>query len=123
MRRAAVILALVGAGAVSAVTLIGAVAASAVAAQPRHPVYLIYDGFVRNADGSLTLAFGYYNVNHVEVTVAGEDNVFLPGASDPNPSLPRLAVVLRIWVVFGECGACNLLIIKDRVLLEMNVVP
>ena len=54
MRRAAVILALVGAGAVSAVTLIGAVAASAVAAQPRHPVYLIYDGFVRNADGSLT---------------------------------------------------------------------
>ena len=66
----------------SAVTLIGTVAASAVAAQPRHPVYLIYDGFVRNADGSLTLAFGYYNVNRVDVTVAGEDNAFLPGAPD-----------------------------------------
>ena len=39
------------------------------------------------------------------------------------PIFTRLAVVLRIWVVFGECGACNLLIIKDRVLLEMNVVP
>ena len=43
-----------------------------------------------------------------------------PGAS---PSLPRLAVVLRIWAVFGECEACNLLIIKDRVLPETNVVP
>ena len=40
-----------------------------------------------------------------------------------SPSLPRLAVVLRIWAVFGECEACNLLIIKDRVLPETNVVP
>ena len=39
------------------------------------------------------------------------------------PSLPRLAVVLRIWAVFGECEACNLLIIKDRVSPETNVVP
>jgi hypothetical protein len=106
MRRASAILALVGAGAVSAVTLIGAVAASAVAAQPRHPVYLIYDGFVTNADGSLTLAFGYYNVNHVEVTVAGEDNVFLPGASDPNqptvfrPGQQRFACVMVVPETF-----------------------
>jgi len=27
-------------------------------AQPRHPIYLQYDGFVRNLDSSLTLAFG-----------------------------------------------------------------
>ena len=40
-----------------------------------------------------------------------------------SPSLPRLAVVLRIWAVFGECEACNLLIIKDRVSPETNVVP
>ena len=40
-----------------------------------------------------------------------------------SPSLPRLAVVLRIWAVFGECEACNLLIIKDRVSLETKVVP
>ena len=43
--------------------------------------------------------------------------------STPSPSLPRLAVVLRIWAVFGECEACNLLIIKDLVLSETNVVP
>ena len=43
--------------------------------------------------------------------------------SSNSPSLPRLAVVLRIWAVFGECEACNLLIIKDRVLPETNVVP
>ena len=56
----------------------------AAAAQPRHPVYLIYDGFVRNADGSLTLAYGYHNVNRVDVTVEGEDNVFLPGTANRN---------------------------------------
>ena len=35
---------------------------------------------------------------------------------EPSPSLPRLAVVLRIWAVFGEWYACNLLSTKDRVL-------
>ena len=44
-------------------------------------------------------------------------------AAIASPSLPRLAVVLRIWAVFGECEACNLLIIKDLVLSETNVVP
>ena len=52
----------VGAVAAVAITLPDAFAASAVvSAQPRHPVFLIYDGFIRNADGSLTLAFGYHN--------------------------------------------------------------
>ena len=46
-----------------------------------------------------------------------------PSSSGTSPSLPRLAVVLRIWAVFGECEACNLLIIKDRVSPETNVVP
>ena len=62
--------------------LAGAVAASAAGAQPRHPVYLIYDGFIANADGSLTLAFGYHNLNHVDVAAAGDDNAFLAGAAD-----------------------------------------
>ena len=70
MRRAAVVLALAGA------------VATAAGAQPRHPVYLIYDGFIANADGSLTLAFGYHNLNHVDVTVVGGDNAFLSGAPD-----------------------------------------
>lgn len=87
----------------------GAVTASAVvaAAQPRHPVYLIYDGFITNVDGSLTLAFGYHNVNRVEVTIEGEDNAFLPGAADrhqPNVFLPgrqRFACVMVVPEAFN----------------------
>ena len=93
-----------GAVALSVVAMpAGAVAASAVvAAQPRHPVFLIYDGFIRNADGSLTLAFGYHNVNRVEVTVAGDDNAFLPGTTDRNqpteflPGRQRFACVMVV---------------------------
>ena len=90
MRRAAVVLVLAGA------------AAAVVAAQPRHPVYLIYDGFIVNADGSRTLAFGYHNLNHVDVTVDGEDNVFLAGAADRNqptvfrPGRHRFACVMVV---------------------------
>ena len=84
MRRVAVVLSLATAFAAVAAFAVSAtaVAASRVAAQPRHPVYLIYDGFVRNADGSLTLAYGYHNVNRVDVTVEREDNAFLTGAAD-----------------------------------------
>lgn len=80
----------------------GAVAASAARAQPRHPVYLIYDGFITNADGSRTLAFGYHNVNHVDVTVAGDDNAFLTGAADRSqptvfrPGRHRFACVMVV---------------------------
>ena len=104
MRRVAVVLSLAAILA-AVVPLAGsatAAAASLVAAQPRHPVYLIYDGFVRNADGSLTLAFGYYNVNRIEVTVEEEDNAFLPGAADrgqPTMFLPgrqRFACVMVV---------------------------
>ena len=82
--------------------LAGAVAASAAGAQPRHPVYLIYDGFITNADGSRTLAFGYHNVNHVDVTVAGDDNAFLTGAADRSqptvfrPGRHRFACVMVV---------------------------
>lgn len=91
MRRAAVVLALAG-----------AVTASAVRAQPRHPLYLIYDGFIANADGSRTLAFGYHNLNHVDVTVAGDDNAFLAGAADRDqptvfgPGRHRFACVMVV---------------------------
>ena len=74
MRRGAVVLSLVAG--------VATVFAAGVDAQPRHPVHLIYDGFIRNADESLTLAFGYYNVNRINVTVDGDDNAFLPGAAD-----------------------------------------
>ncbi len=111
MLRAARFLALPAAIAVSvAATAVSAAAAAAwptvgeaaVAAQPRHPVYVIYDGFIANADGSLTLAFGYYNVNRVEVTVTGDDNAFIPDAADrdqPKVFLPgrqRFACVMVV---------------------------
>ena len=55
------------------------------AAQPTQPIYLQYDGFVRNANGTLTLSFGYYNMNNVDVTVPpGDANSFAPGPSDRN---------------------------------------
>ena len=113
MRCAALFLALqvavsVAAIAVSAATVAvwPAVGETAVAAQLRHPVYVIYDGFIANADGSLTLAFGYYNLNRVEVTVEGEDNAFLPGAADRNqptvflPGRQRFACVMVVPETF-----------------------
>jgi len=55
------------------------------AAQPTQPIYLQYDGFVRNANGTLTVSFGYYNMNNVDVTVPpGEANLFAPAPADRN---------------------------------------
>lgn len=61
-------------------------------AQPIQPIYLQYDGFVRNTDNhTLTLSFGYYNMNHVDVRIpVGEGNGFLPGPSDRNQPLTFL---------------------------------
>lgn len=61
-------------------------------AQPVQPVYLQYDGFVRNKDNhTLTLSFGYYNMNHVDVRIAaGEANGFVPGPADRNQPLTLL---------------------------------
>ena len=63
-------------------------------AQPRHPIYLQYDGFVRNPGASLTLSFGYYNLNQVDVTIApGDDNLFL--GSDPGRGQPTVFLAGR----------------------------
>jgi len=61
-------------------------------AQPVQPIYLQYDGFVRNKDNhTLTLSFGYYNMNHVEVRIpAGDANGFIPGPADRNQPLTLL---------------------------------
>ena len=54
-------------------------------AQPTQPIFLQYDGWVHNADGSYTLAFGYFNMNNVDVRVPpGEANGFAPGPADRN---------------------------------------
>ena len=76
---------------------------------------------------TVTAARGAYG--EISWTLDGIDRtgarivVHSPQSETISPSLPRLAVVLRIWAVFGECEACNLLIIKDRVSLETKVVP
>ncbi|HEY7545720.1 MAG TPA: hypothetical protein VID27_12590 [Blastocatellia bacterium] len=58
---------------------------SEAAAQAAQPIYLQYDGFVKNKDGSLTLSFGYFNFNHVDVKIEpGADNAFTPGPADRN---------------------------------------
>ncbi len=60
-------------------------------AQPTAPIYLQYDGYVKNADGSRTLAFGYFNMNHVDVTIpAGPENQFVPGPADRQQPLTFL---------------------------------
>jgi hypothetical protein len=65
------------------VTFVLAGLAAAAAAQPREPIYVQYDGYVKNKDGTYTLSFGYFNTNHVDVTVpAGPDNAFLPDPAD-----------------------------------------
>ena len=64
--------------------LMGALARD-VSAQAAHPIYLQYDGFVKNRDGTFTLSFGYFNMNHVDVKVPpGDDNTFVPGPADRN---------------------------------------
>jgi hypothetical protein len=105
-------------------------------AQPRHPIYLQYDGFVRNLDSSLTLAFGYYNLNQVDVSIApGADNRFLAGAGDrKQPALflagrHRFACVMVVpgdfdgglqWQVSfaGQTSTTTALVMDPRYALE-----
>jgi hypothetical protein len=58
-------------------------ASAAVHAQRNQPIYPAYDGYVKNADGSYTIAFGYFSHNADPVTIAaGPDNVFVPDPVD-----------------------------------------
>jgi K319-like protein len=66
---------------IAAVALVGL--GSAAGAQPREPIYIQYDGYVKNKDGTFTLSFGYFNTNRVDVSIpAGPDNAFLPDPAD-----------------------------------------
>jgi hypothetical protein len=59
-------------------------AASSIAiAQVPKPVYVQYEGFVKNPDRTLTLVFSYFNMNDAAVLVpAGERNSFTPAPAD-----------------------------------------
>ena len=96
----------------AAIGTVAILAASAAAQPPRTPLALeprgstgeaiwpAYEGWSRNADGSLTLLLGYYNRNDevVEIPV-GDDNRLGPGDADkgqPTHFLPG-----RNWGVFS----------------------
>lgn len=52
-------------------------------AQRNQPIYPAYDGFVKNADGSYTIAFAYFSHNSETVTIPpGPNNSFSAGAVD-----------------------------------------
>jgi hypothetical protein len=52
-------------------------------AQQHQPIYPAYDGYLKNPDGSYTLAFAYFSHNAGPVTIpAGEHNFFAPGPPD-----------------------------------------
>ena len=74
------------------------------------PLYPAYEGWTRNADGSLDMLFGYMNENwrqELEVPV-GSDNHFSPGSPDqgqPTHFLPRrnrYVFAVRVPAGFGE---------------------
>jgi len=62
-----------------------AVCSSEIVAQPTEPIYVQYDGFVRNSDGGYVLSFGYFNMNSSDVTIQpGAANAFAPAPPDRN---------------------------------------
>ena len=58
-------------------------------AQRNQPVYPAYDGYIKNADGSYTVAFAYFNHNAEPVTIQpGPDNSFGPAPADRQQPIP-----------------------------------
>jgi hypothetical protein len=57
--------------------------AGALFAQRNQPIYPAYDGYIKNDDGSYTVAYAYFSHNADVVTIApGPDNQFSPGPAD-----------------------------------------
>jgi hypothetical protein len=64
-------------------------------------VYPVFEGWYRNADGSFSISFGYFNRNGEEVLdiPAGPENFISPG--DPNQGQPSHFEPRRHWGVFA----------------------
>ena len=77
---------------VACLTLGFVVLAGPAFAQSNQPIYPVYDGFVKNPDGSYTLSFAYFSHNGDTVTIApGPTNAFGPAPGDrmqPTTFLP-----------------------------------
>src|SRR5688572_31978000 len=60
-------------------------------AQQNQPIYPAYDGFLKNPDGSYTIAFAYFSHNASDVTIApGANNSFAPTPGDRDRKSTRL---------------------------------
>ena len=58
---------------------------AAASAQQNQPIYPVYDGFLKNPDGSYTLSFAYFSHNADTVTIApGATNVVCADARRPH---------------------------------------
>lgn len=73
-----------------------------------HPIYPAYDGFIKNADGTLILSFAYFSHNPKPVTIpAGPGNSFAPDSADrrqPTTFLPghhRFQCIMVVGPDFG----------------------
>jgi hypothetical protein len=68
---------------VACLTLGFVVLAAGASAQQNQPIYPVYDGFLKNPDGSYTLSFAYFSHNADPVTIApGNTNAFAPAPGD-----------------------------------------
>lgn len=69
----------------AAVWILTAVVAPEVASQDGRPIYLQYEGFIRNADGTYVLSFGYISHNVEAIVISpGPANYFVPSPVDRN---------------------------------------
>ena len=65
------------------VLVLAAPMAADLSAQQNQAIYPAYDGFLKNPDGSYTLAFAYFSHNATDVTIpAGPNNFFAPAPGD-----------------------------------------
>ncbi len=66
-----------------AITAVALIPPSILHGQTNTSVFPVYEGFLQNDDGTLLLAFGYFNHNRLTVTIPpGPDNRFLTGEPD-----------------------------------------
>src|SRR5262245_24205271 len=67
----------------------------------------VYEGWYRNADGTYSLSFGYYNRNSREAIdiPVGPDNSLSPGAANQNQ--PTRFEARRHWGVFAVVVPAN----------------
>ena len=76
----------------AAVALLAGPVPPALHAQSNQPIYPAYDGYLKNPDGSYTLAFAYFSHNADIVTIPpGPANMFAPSPADrqqPTTFLP-----------------------------------